>query len=122
MESDLTEVYKLAEAYNSMLMFRDTSTCRMWVAEGCDVRKDILPVMKQLMVKNQKIATFSYFTSAIHRARDERLAREKAEAPPPPMDDRVKAERIAYITRKLGRRMPTEERWLGDYEAKNGPV
>jgi hypothetical protein len=42
--------------------------------------------------------------------------------PLPTEAERRRAEKIAYVVRNLGRCMPTEARWLKEYEERYGTV
>jgi hypothetical protein len=127
---DLKPVFDLAYAYApkhfGIQHFKDVHTVRLWVARGCDIKEDIVPAMDAVMKRNGHITSFSYFTGAIEQWRDRRLAREIAQQEPQEeqkkASDGAKAKNIAFLTRKLGKRLPTEERWLKDYELQHGEV
>lgn len=80
---------------------------------------DILPVIKAWTDRKKDIYSLRFFTPYVLKARDARLEREK---PLAPMDERVRAARIAFVTRRVGRRIPREEAWLHAWEMKHGPI
>ncbi len=75
--ADISAIIDLALLYNPNLAMADLSTPRMWVAEGCAIKTDILPTMQQIMKRKQGITAFRYFTNAILEARDKRLVAQK---------------------------------------------
>ncbi|WP_020474215.1 hypothetical protein [Zavarzinella formosa] len=128
--TDLSPILDLALLYNPGLAHRDIYTIRLWLNEGCDPDKDILPTMKQLMGKNARIGSFGFFTEAIRDARDKRKAAEileakKQELAPDEFADRRKAERIAWLRQRLPHRVECDAAlrdWMKAYEAKHGRV
>lgn len=129
MTDGLAPIFNLALAYDPRMgvsTFRDVYIPRMWVNNGCDVKLDCLPVMNDAMKRNGHIKAFNYFTNSIEAARDRRMARVAAEQDQPKEvkedSEKAKAKSIAFLTRKLGKRMPHEERWLAEYEKQHGEV
>jgi hypothetical protein len=100
--------------------FGAVAACRLiqtWLDEGCDAQLDILPAINGKWAHTPsgvKVTSPAYFSKAVTAARDKRL--QSAD------HVHAKMKSIAYATRKLGRRMPAEERELKDYEAKHGPI
>ncbi len=80
---DLDEVYnKLLVACNGAL--DNPVNCQgllslvapqMWLDQGCDLERDILPAVKAVAKKNhgKRLRTWNYFTEAVKEARDVRL-------------------------------------------------
>jgi hypothetical protein len=77
---------------------------------------DILPVLKHWITRKQDIYSLGFFTPYVRQAKEKRL---KA---PRPLTDLERAKNLAFIIRRVGQRMPTEERWLARYEAEHGAV
>jgi hypothetical protein len=124
--TDLTPATTILLEYNFKFAYSDFSPIRMWLNEGCDMMQDIVPTLRLCMSMKKDITHISYFTKAVRRARDNRLDTERAIAAKGQVggkiSDATKARNIAFLTRKLGKRFPAEERWLADYESKNGEV
>lgn len=70
---DISPIIDLGILYNPSLATADISTIYMWVNEGCDIEKDILPTLKALMAKKKGITRFHYWTNPIREAKDKRL-------------------------------------------------
>jgi ribosomal protein S16 len=101
----------------------DHHTIRMWLTEGADMEQDILPAMRDCMSKKKDIKHVGYFTPAVRRLRESRVEVEKAKAMKKEgPSDAALAKRYAFLIRTLGKCLPTEARWLDEYEAKNGAV
>src|SRR4051812_48605096 len=71
--ADISKVIDLVIKYNPNLAMADLGTIRMWVSEGCDIDKDIIPTIERLTKNKKGIGVFKYFTNAILEARDKRL-------------------------------------------------
>lgn len=56
-----------------------------WLNSGCDMDADILPTIRSLSAKRQRITSWKFFDAAVFEARDRRLA------PPPPVQPRQAA-------------------------------
>lgn len=113
--SDLTPVITILTGYNHRLA-RDLSPVHRWIAEGCDLHLDVIPVITEWTAKKPNIYSLGFFTRYVQLARNARLA------VPLPIDDRTKADRIAFITRVMGQCRPAMTRWLEAYEEVNGAV
>lgn len=125
MKPDLSPVIDLALQYNPHMASRDIITINLWVNEGCDIEKDILPTMRLLMQKNPRISTFSYFTNAIQVARLKRELEGKEEERILDKDwEERKAKRMAWVRDKCAQVKLSEPelRWLADYEAHHGKI
>lgn len=123
--TDLSPAISLLIEYNSHFAYQDFSPIRMWLAEGADMEKDIMPTLRVITGRRKEIKTSHYFTEAVRRAMQSRLDTEKAMAskPNPGLSkEEIRAKTIAFAVRKLGRCMPTDERWLASYEAQHGVV
>lgn len=119
-------VLKLAFDYNPMLATKDISTVYMWLNAGCDMAKDILPCVREIVSHRPKwktqISTFSYFTNAVLSARDKRLAIPKEDKPKTPVSIESRVKNYAW---KRSRNMwlaPSEDKALCDYEQLHGRV
>ncbi|WP_020469698.1 hypothetical protein [Zavarzinella formosa] len=122
---DISPAVDLALLYNPKLAYKDIVTIKLWLNDGADMDKDILPTMKQLMGKNPHIGTFSYFTNAIFEARIKRESLEPLKAVEKDPDfDRRKAVRMAWVRDRCSSiRIPSHEaKWLEEYEAVHGKV
>ncbi len=126
MTTDFEKVFTAATNVLPQLITRNTSMIHAWLQGGCDPETDIIPTITRLAAKKPDIGGFSYFTGAVMKARDERLAAEQrlaaSSAPVTPASEERWAKGIAYQVRVLGMRFPHEERRLADYEAKHGRV
>ena len=112
--TDLTPALTLLTAYNPR--FCDRAPVRAWMEAGADLHLDIIPVIREWTARKQDIYSVGFFTKYVRQARDARLNA------PEPITDRQRAERVAFLTRRLGRSLPTDERWLAAFEAKHGEV
>lgn len=101
-------------AYRPHFATADYSPAAQWIAEGCDIERDILPTIEHWTQRKPDIYSVGFFTKYVREAKQQREQAEK----------RVhrQAVRIAFLTRKLGRVMPTDTRWLEAYETRYGPV
>lgn len=123
---DLTPISNLAMAYAGnaygIQKFKDVHTPRMWLNEGCDMQKDILPVMDRIMRFNGLVKSYAYFTHDIHAARDLRLAKEKAEQPDTPEKIAARVKHYAWLRDNRPHLLRPE--WmdqLNNYERSQGP-
>lgn len=125
-------VIDFALEYNPSLALRDISTIYMWLNEGCEIDKDILPIMREITEKRakgrkDKITTFSYFTNSVRAARDKRLiapiANDKLKVPSPEERDAHRAQNIRWhkdrglTTARVGTQ---DYDWLERYEQTHG--
>lgn len=108
--------------YRPSFAHADWSRVRMWQEQGCDMERDIIPAVKATIARKHDIGSLAYFDAPVRKARDMRMVSEQKAEPPTPQTEEAKAKKLAYIIRKLGRRMPTEERWLKEYEQLHGKV
>lgn len=99
---------------------------RSWLEAGCDMQKDILPVMNRLLDKNLNVSTFSYFTRAVMEARDARIATEKlAEAKKAREGTDAEAEymkRLAWLRQYSPGNYTKYKHELEAYEARNRSI
>lgn len=98
---------------------RDISTVYMWVNDGCDIQKDIVPAMTEAMKRKKGINAFSYFTNMVCAARDKRLLAPKIKQPVRMTDEQI-AQTYAWRRDKGLYLSPHEERFLKQWEDKNG--
>lgn len=124
---DISPAVSLLLDYNApRFAVKGFSEIRMWIAEGCDLEQDIVPTMKRLMAVNRNIGGLSYFRKAVCEARDTRkdieAARSARGSPNHASLDAARARHLAFLIRKLGKCMPTDERWLASYEQQHGEV
>jgi hypothetical protein len=125
--TDISEVIDLALDYNPNLAMADLGTIRMWVAEGCTVKDDILPVMKRVMAKKKGITVFKYFTTPILESRDKRLVKATIAKP----EEKTQAEKDAIRAKNLRWHRdrgicstsvgPADYKWLEAYDSKENP-
>lgn len=125
---DLRPIYDTLCNYDLRFATKELHVPRMWVAEGFDVLLDCMPTIERILAWSKRkgivIGGYEYFTDAIRKDRDARLA---APAPKPAQAevDARKAKSIAWARDKgikcvgIG---PAEFRWLAEYEAAHGPV
>jgi hypothetical protein len=119
--TDLTPALDLLTRYRASFDKTAEQFLRRWMAEGADLERDIMPVLRHWTQKKPDIYSPGFFTEHVTKARLTRQAGEREPASGPEADAR-RAKRIAFLTRKLGQRHPTDERWLREYETKNGAV
>lgn len=124
MTTPFGRVYDHAVSLLPQLAARNNSPIHVWLTNHCDPELDIIPTITRLAEKNKQIGGFSYFTTAVMKARDERVKAEETFNPPAKVgfDDHDKAKRIAMATRKFGIRNSEHEWWLARYEAVHGRV
>lgn len=119
--TDITPISSLLTRYRASFAQANYAPVRQWLADGADMDRDILPVLLHWTAKKPDIYSLGFFTPYVRQAR---VAREAAQKPVAigPDAERRRAERVAFLTRKLSQRHPTEERWLEAWEAKHGAV
>lgn len=118
--ADISKIIAMALSYQTPqnMPWFDLNTPRMWVAQGCDIDKDILPVMKEIMAKKKGLKSYSYFTNAVIVERDKRLIKEKYEAEKPPIDCDQYIKNYQW-KRKMGLELTEQQRAALDaYENK----
>lgn len=117
----IKQIATLLTAYRPHFGNQDTdySPAARWLEAGCDLERDILPIIKGWIAWKGDIHYVSFFTKPVMQAKQ---ARENAERARQPIPDEQRAKRYAFLIRKLGRAMPAEARWLVEYEQRNGPV
>lgn len=122
--SGIKPIIDLALSYNEMLCIRDSSTPYMWISAGCDMEKDILPTMKEIIKRRPKdkpkISSYSYFTNAVYAARDKReLEAEIKTKQIRPVDPKWMAKAYAW-KRRMG--LQYDESFLNNYESQHGRI
>lgn len=131
MNANIRPVLDLAYLYNETLFRSSSYPVQMWIAEGCDLEKDILPTLKEVIDRRHKgrfvskIDNFRYFTNAVYDARERRLAEQRAQErkqAAPPTDIHQRAKMAATTVRKFGIQDAVAKRFLSEYEATHGPV
>lgn len=115
--SDITPVVELLTAYHPQFAQANYAPVRQWLAEGCDLHGDILPVLQAWTSRKPDIYSLGFFTPYVRKARQARLKAATEGITP-----KQRAERIAFRVRRLGQRLPTDERWLAAFEAEHGIV
>lgn len=112
--------------YDPKFAYTDFSPIRMWLAEGADMDKDIIPAMNECMAAKKDISHVGYFTKAVMRKKQSRQDTDAALAAKPLNGGRVSDEEKARQIRqsvKMGRFIPSyHETWLANYEAENGEI
>lgn len=125
--SDISAIINLALTYPCKMPWMDLSTPRMWIAQGCDMMLDVLPVMEEIMKKKSTITTYSYFTNAVLAARDKRIVLKKKPAEQEKTQeekDAARAQNIQWhkdrgiVSTRIG---PQDYAWLDAYENKKAP-
>jgi hypothetical protein len=116
---DITPISSLLIRYRASFVDANYSPARQWLEEGCNLHHDILPVLQAWTARKSDIYAVGFFTPYVRQAK---AAREKAAQQQGPEADRRRAKAIAFVTRRLGKSRPTEEKWLAAYEAKHGRV
>jgi hypothetical protein len=130
--TDLSAVLDLALLYNQALAYKDMGTINMWINEGADVDRDIVPAMKKCIDQHgkrspgQKIGSFSYFTNEVRRNRDARLLLERHVVPKDAATDPEAIHRLAKMWAKTVRTFGIKDAVciskLAAYEAQYGRV
>lgn len=131
---DKTPIIDLMIDHNPMAaVTMDFMLVNQWVAQGCDIDKDIVPTIRMILMqakaRGKTITGLAYFTRAINEAKEKRLMREQVESRiterfAPPDDDKIRAKmkRIAWM-RQMGIGSYSQYRHeLEAYEAKHGKV
>lgn len=103
-------------AYRPHFADADYSPVCYWLDQGCDLERDILPVIREWTGRKADIRSLGFFTRYVLAAK---AARSTARAP---SDPHRRARHIAYLTRVLGRCMPTDQRWLETWEREHGLI
>lgn len=124
MKSDISKVITKLTDYNPSYFIRgDWQLVHMWIAQGCDMDKDILPAIDEMMQRNPKITSVAYFAPLVLRKRDNRLDTDKAATSKPQSanKDAAKAQAIAWKLRKIKMHVGDHDKiWLAQYEAVHG--
>lgn len=123
---DISPIIDIALLYNRSFATKDIHTIHLWITQGADIEKDILPTMKRLMGTSPYIRTFSYFSNAIMEAKTKREASELKLTPVPSDPDAVrkKAQRMAWVRDRVHQvRLSIDElQWLEQYERTHGKL
>lgn len=114
--------YAYATGNAKLVLTGDYQPIREWLREGCDVDKDILPVMAHLMQKKRDIYSYKWFTKAILSGRDARLAAEAADAQKKPEDIHARAKKLAAMRRLSPGNFTRFAAELEAYEQQHGKV
>ncbi len=109
-------VSAILTAYRPHFPDADFSPARRWLDQGCDLERDILPVIREWAARKPDIRSLGFFTRYVLAAKAARTAVA------PVSDPHRRARHIAYLTRVLGRCMPTDQRWLESWERAHGPI
>jgi hypothetical protein len=115
----LPELRSLLTSYNPRFAKADYGIVVRWQADGADMERDILPVIRNWTAKKDNIFSLRFFEPYVLKARDARLAAEK---PAATADDRKRAAKVAFVTRVVGKCMPQESAWLEAWEQVHGRV
>lgn len=113
----IAAVAEILTRYNPSFAQANYAPVKKWIADGADLHLDIIPTIRTWIAKRPDIYSLGFFTPHIHKAREERVQTMTR-----PSTAHQRAMRTAFHVRVLGRRLPTDERWLAKYEAENGPV
>lgn len=125
MTQDISAASSLLLLYNETFAYKDFSPIRMWLNEGCDMEKDIIPAMKDVMARKKDILSVSYFAPAIYRYKQQRLDTEAAKARLPQKEEKSEAYYMSIYAwkRSKGIQLTDEQiKQLESYENKNGRV
>lgn len=76
-KTDFERIFDCATKLCPNLIPRNNSVIYVWLSEGCDVDKDIIPTIETIGKKKPDLSSFSYFTPAIKQARETRRNAEK---------------------------------------------
>lgn len=125
--TNISPAVDLLLKYNPRFAYTDFSTIRMWLNDGCDMERDIIPALKGCMAKKADIKGIGYFTPAVHKARDIRLDTEQVLNTRKSVESdsdaiHIKAKMLAKTIRKFGKKNSEHERWLAGYESEYGRV
>lgn len=111
----ITAVAELLTRYNPRFATANYAPVKRWLAEGCDLDLDILPTIRAWTARKPDIYSLGFFSPHVREAREARMKGA-------PLSDHDRARNIAFLIRRMGRCMPTEERWLERFEAEHGVV
>lgn len=127
--ADISEAIHLLMTYNEQVFSvrGDFQRIHMWLTEGCDMLKDILPAMREMMARNKRITSVAYFSPLVLRNRDNRMDREKASTFNPiiqtdKIDPFTKARLYAWKRAKKMYLNGPEEAYLRSYESQYGMI
>jgi len=126
----IAPVIDFALTYNPMLATRDLSTIFAWINYGCDIEKDILPTMKEIIKRRPpakpKISSFSYFSNAIYESFTKRtVVAEKTKEKTQEEMDALRAKNLQW---KKDRGIMTSSHgaqdyaWLEQYKQQHGGI
>lgn len=125
---DISDVLALARDYGNgatLLVSNSMRLIREWTDCGCDIKRDIIPTVTELMKKNPRIGSWRYFEKAVLTARDARHAAELLaekqgiKSGPTP----AQTAQLYAWKRKHGKWLAKDElAWLTRYEQQHGAV
>jgi hypothetical protein len=112
MTADISPILDLVATYrnSARLLVASYHPIREWLANGCDIRQDIVPVMEKKMLRHSGIYSFNFFTNDILKARDERLRAEHLRAKGAVIDPEAELKRMKHYA------------WMRDFVAKGGQL
>lgn len=119
--ADISPVIDLALVYNPALANADLSTIRMWCNQGCSIKDDILPTLKECMKRKKGVTRLHYWTNPILEARDKRLTKEKLADPKVAHSDEYYINIFRWKLAKGLKMTSEQENMLRRYEAKENP-
>ena len=106
----MTPVAELLTAYRPHFAKADYRLVDQWIAEGRDLERDVLPVIREWTEGKPDVHSLGFFARYVWEARDKPEAVHR------------RARTVAFQTPRLDRCMPTDERWPEGYEAEYGIV
>lgn len=130
--ADLTPIYEEVDTYITLaplaarLRTSSPQPIRDWIAAGCDIQKDILPVMKAKMAKKRDIFSFAFFTADVLKAHDVRVQQDHAEAKKrqaqTPAEKQSQMQRLAWMRKFSPGNFTRFQHELEAYEREHGKV
>jgi hypothetical protein len=104
--------------YRSHFATADYTAARRWLEAGCDLHRDILPVIRAKIATKRDIHSLGFFTADILKAKQARENAEQARArAATPEGEAVKARNIAFLVR-IGKASPEHRAWLEAYQRR----
>lgn len=128
--TDISPAIQKLLAYNQAFAMRgDFMKIHEWINAGCDMEKDILPALEQMMSRKKDINSVAYFSPAVFNRRDNRIALENAKRSNsiPVNSEAVKAKGLKWkLERQFGGYdgylSEPEKKFLSKYEQQHGRI
>src|SRR4051812_18324720 len=105
MTGDIAPVVELLARYSPNFAGADFGLVRKWMAEGADMEKDILPVLRHWTSVKADIYSLGFFAPYVRQTRITRLGTPISTES---ISIHERARQIAFVTRRVGKCKPRE--------------